>query len=308
MYTCLRPSRQGHLLKLCIAQCAQNEAHKFGKYDNNKPNEDSAIFDRLNRIFIICDGVSHHPIPNTNGNRYPEKSISRLAAKVFAATVHSGLINLLARPKPSDSEDSPHSYYEAKLRRSIEIGNQAVYSLNKTYFKDTPDFINHDLGSTCAIVAFIRDKTFYYCYIGDCAGYRLPKATDSSKPAWERFTANQVAPYEAWRDSLSSEERQESDFIPNRNRNIRNNRSHNLSYGVVTGQPEALDMFGHGHFAVGPDSPYSQIALASDGYELLFTKSPNLLITKETDLSDLAKRINEDDNHTDDTSIIVIGF
>lgn len=295
-------------LKLCIARCAQNEAQKFGKYKNKKPNEDSAIFDRLNRIFIICDGVSHHPIPKGDGNHYPEKSISRLAAKVFAASVHSGLVNLITRAAREASEDGADTYYKKTLQRSIEIGNKAVYSLNKTLFIPAPDFINHDLGSTCAIVAFIRDETFYYSYIGDCAGYRLPKAEEGNNPAWERFTKNQVAPYEAWRDSLPNEERRHSDFIPNRNRNIRNNKNHELGYGVVTGEPEALDMFHFGSFKVGSKSPYSQIALASDGYEFLFKESPNLVIGPKTDLSRLANEINTENQHTDDTSIIVIGF
>ena len=128
------------------------------------------------------------------------------------------------------------------------------------------------------------------------------------KPVWERFTKNQVAPYEAWRDSLPSEERRHSDFIINRNRTIRNKKNHDLGYGVVTGEPEALDMFHFGSFEVGSKSSYSQIALASDGYEILFKERPNLVIGQKTDLSGLANEINTENQHTDDTSIIVIGF
>lgn len=303
------PSLIRSTFTLCWVSCVQNQAMSIGKFINSKPNEDSAIFDPVREIFIVCDGVSHRPERTDRCHLYPPKSLSQMAANIFAVNVHSTLTNLLREKDKDSGQQPPRPDYSALLKTAVNIGNKAVLNLNVTHNNgQEPDFINADLGSTCAIVAFIRGGMFYYCYIGDCAGYRLPKATGTDTPTWERFTKNQVAAYEEWRDSQTQEERQKPEFIQNRNSYIRNNKDHDLGYGVITGEKKALDMVDYDSFPVGPQAPYSKVVLASDGYEALFLRRPEIVITTPGHLLSEALALERSNNVTDDKTIVVVGF
>lgn len=215
-------------------QITHSEAIQKNSKDYPKPLEDYLIADPENQIYIVLDGVSRDKIDGV----YPNPSPAAAVAKIFGEEVKKAL---LAEQIPTTPD--------ARLTSAIRTGNQAVANYNAQ--SDDWDFLPGVVG----IVTLIQDDTFYYAYNGDCYGRLIrdgsiqPLTTPQTQAIHDHkgeFTADQV-----------------------RNE-ICNNKSHPYSYGVYTGQPEAMDFVETGSFAL---TPGDRIVLSSDGMENLFADS-----------------------------------
>lgn len=224
-----------------------------------KPNEDFALTDSENGIYIIVDGVSRDKI---NGV-YPNPSPSEQVSKAFAECAYHYLCQ-----RPLDTEELLPVITEA-----FREGNEKVHECNKEYEGGF-------LPGTVGIIAVIREEKLFYGYIGDCVGLLIAK---NEKKQFTTCQTKQV--HDHIKEFTASQVRGE----------ICNNKNHPYAYGVLDGREGAMDFVLTGCLDL---TRCDGIVLATDGAEEIVgnLKCEELLSRSAADmLSDKSLTDNEDD-------------
>lgn len=192
----------------------------------DKPNEDLVLCDDNEKIYILLDGVSRDKINGVYPNPSPAKEVSELFAKVAFEYL----------------KNTKKKYDLNQIKNAFIEGNKAIADYNKDYAGDF-------LPGTVGIICLIADDELLYGYIGDCYG-RLIKASEI-----DLFTTCQTEKIAQHKKEFSAYE------IRNE---ICNNIEHPYSYGVLTGQAEAVEFVKMGSCSL---CDVDTIFLASDGLE-----------------------------------------
>lgn len=198
----------------------------------HKSNEDYALADDNNGIYIIVDGVSRDRLKGV----YPEPSPSRHVSELF---VHQAYECLKQNCLKMNSESI--------VKQAFESGNEKILEHNRSYVGDF-------LPGTVGIIVLVKDNKIFYGYIGDCTGVLL---SYSDK---KQFTSCQT--------KLIHEHVKEFSAFQIRNE-ICNNIEHPYSYGVLDGRKEAMNFVITGCMDF---VKYQGIILATDGAEEIINK------------------------------------
>lgn len=262
--------------------------------DNSKrkPNEDYFSFSLKHPIFAVADGVSRSINPEES---YPNPSGARLAAEEFCKVT----IEYLEEPFYSRIS-------EALIRGAMGIANARIRQLNDEY--DIPyklDYWTNDYFCTCGIVVAIKGNVLYYGCLGDC-GLIVFNRYD-----FPRFiSVNDVEPLEVIRDGLNfCSEKERMIFW---RQYLRNKPSENfLTYGVFTGEPEALHYCHIGKLELQEGD---SVFLYSDGFSRFLRLQEFRCLFQMLDGAELDQRIRElveteikkrnDDSLHDDKALI----
>lgn len=218
----------------------------------NRPNEDFYLISKKYVIFTVADGVSR---VKNEISTYPNPSGARLAAEEFCKNAVSYL------------EKNFKKANLKILRNAFNFADKAIFNLNKRYeINKKLNFLENDYFSTCGVVAFIKEDTLYYGYVGDC-GIRIYDKNDFLK----LISIDDVAPLEEWRDSRNFKSKKEREIIW---RKILRNKpkAPYLTYGVLTGESGAKYYY---HFGKIKLNSGNLIFLYSDGF-LYFLKQPKI--------------------------------
>lgn len=223
----------------------------------DKPNEDFVLCDDERNIYILLDGVSRDKV---NG-KYPHPSPAREVSELFAIEAYNYL------------KKNIRQYGLEKIKESFIKGNEAIERYNIKYNNDF-------LPGTVGIICVVDKDRLFYGYIGDCYG-RLIRNNEIVM-----FTKCQTEKIAIHRKEFSSSE------IRNR---ICNNIKHPYSYGVLTGQKEALDFVVLGEYSL---NNVDMVFLSSDGMEsFLGSLSRKDFVKREADyyLRNSVKEREDDD-------------
>lgn len=195
----------------------------------DKPNEDAFYCDIDEKIFIVLDGVSR----DRQNGAYPDPSPARDVSSLLIDTISAHLL------KPQSGMNNP---FEMMLS-AVSAGNMEVGRYNeKNRMHVFP-------AGAVGIVSLIAENSFYYSYIGDCCGWAI------GQNGCGMFTESQTRKvHEHIKQYTAGEVRG----------TICNSISHPDGYGVINGDPRAMDFLKMGRISL-QDVDY--ILLASDGME-----------------------------------------
>ncbi|MFQ8601088.1 MAG: PP2C family protein-serine/threonine phosphatase [Oscillospiraceae bacterium] len=212
----------------------------------NKPNEDYYLTDEANQIYMVLDGVTR------NHDEYTEmqqESPARTVSQLFAASVQRMLGGEAVRQKAPPE-------IKRILREAVEQANRdvAAYCAGKQW---------RYLPATVCVICMIIEQTAYYAYIGDCIGMLL---RDGQKI---RFTQEQTKLLSLFKEQFTKEQIQTQ---------ICNRAAHPYGYGVINGEPAAMDFLRISHIRLEPGDT---LLLASDGLSALLEFAPPEALQKE---------------------------
>jgi hypothetical protein len=200
-----------------------------------KPNEDFLVCDIAKNIFLVLDGVSR----DKENGVYPVPSPSSIVSKCFADSFFDYFISY-------GTEDILDS-----LKRSISYANSKIRDLN-TQNNILWDFLPGVVG----IILIIKNDVAFFAYLGDCIG-RI-----SNGKICNVFTESQTRLIQIHKAKYSASE------IRNE---ICNNIYHPHSYGVYTGQEEALNFVRYGNIKIKSGI---SIIISSDGLNYYLDNQP----------------------------------
>ncbi len=205
----------------------------------NKPNEDYYLTDEANRIYMVLDGVTRN---HDEYAQMQQESPARTVSRLFASSVQRTLVGAEMRQKTPDA-------IKRLLRDAIERANRdvAAYCAGKQW---------SFLPATVCVLCIVIEHTVYYAYIGDCIGMLL---RDGQKI---RFTQEQTKLLALFKKGLSKEQIQTQ---------ICNRAAHPYGYGVINGEPAAMDFLRISHIRLERGDT---LLLSSDGLSALMEFAP----------------------------------
>lgn len=225
---------------------ARSLLHKLARL----PVEDAFSIDEKNKIIAVADGVTRDPaqvLPNvrTLGGKarfvwgYPRPSPASEAANMFCRYLPAVLRNF-------DVKD------EKAMLSSFEQVNRAIKDWNDVFLngKDT-DYTLNDFAGCVASAAVLDRDAAHFAYIADC-GIAVVDGNGNLKSK----TADDGPSVHGKYYHESPELKNKRWELP-RTREIvrsvfRNNPAKEHSYGVLTGEPAAIDYVKAGSFKVCP--------------------------------------------------------
>lgn len=222
---------------------ASNLSSRFSRID--KPCED-AIWDS-DTVSVIADGTTRAPMV---GESYPSPSPSAVAAKRFVRAVDSHMRSNHHLPKSTALIDA------------FVHGNQVVADVNRSRLLDTNlDYLNNDLAGVVAAAAVIEGDKLHYAQIGDANIYlyrdgKLIQLTDTQ--------TDKSSDYRRSRGYKTGDKELDNQIRIEMRSEIRNNPSHPLSFGVMTGEQSALGFIRTGTIEIEPGDRF---LIATDGLE-----------------------------------------
>ncbi len=246
------------------------------------PNEDFLLTDELSGVFILVDGVTR-----TNfGQEYPSPSPAAIASERFSTAAYERLLG-------ADTINLPA---RERVLSAVRAGNSAVYFLNQMLFGDSIDYLGTDFAGTVGMIALTEGHSLIIGYTGDVRAYgtcnnevKLLTDIQTNKVAQLRKSSD------GWSDKTTLHIR----------RDIRNNSSHEMGFGVFTGEDASLDFVRILEVELGR---YDSVLLATDGIADIAGNDLGSLKTKDLEL--LADRAQEysksSGKKVDDIGLILI--
>jgi serine/threonine protein phosphatase PrpC len=276
-----------------------------------KPESEDATFAR-GSVLVVADGVSR--------NFYDKDVPSSPAAKASRSVTQ-----VLGSVLQSAPQDEPIT--REMFQRAFTLANESVQTVNaneeydidgtKTTLWENPDFFKRDLAGAVASAVVRRGNKVDYGFIGDCRIFAL---SPTGQVVWEALTpqTNKVSQAKEVFDSPSVKQLPPKDdpnypsdrikYIQRVHQEYRNNPSaDHPTYGVLTGQPEAVDdqYLVTGSFECEPDTV---IVLSSDGLDNYFSEEEfrNLVAhgTQE-EIADFIDNHPEIDKQLDDKALLI---
>lgn len=256
-----------------------NWAAAFSSYRNErrdctnlKPNEDGVRIDPATGLVVLADGITR--TPNTDGY-YPDPSPSAQAAELFCSRVVA-------------SRRGFSQVSIAALQSIVAQGNEAIREFNAERFP-RPDFARNDRAGVAMAIGIIEGNTLWLASIADCICVGIRNG-NPLRLAWEK-TSHSRAEY------LRLGE------IPARE-NLRNKPGNPLSYGALTGEPEALLFV---EYSKIPLDDISRLIFSSDGLLRIAQEEPNLLTSMSPgELVRHGRRLDAANNETDDKTVVTL--
>lgn len=202
-----------------------------------KRNEDYHIVDREKGIFLILDGVSR----DASNGVYETPDL--------VPDVVSALGNYIYQYLSDALNNSGRIDVGALLREAVSLGNAHIANMTYQYaFKP----------GAVGIVCVLHQQCFYYVFIGDCTGLVIHE-----DKTFTEFTESQTTKLHDYMKQYAETDgkRLSKDEIRNE---ICNNPASPLGYGVLDGNPRALDFVKASSICL---SARDVIVLCTDGIE-----------------------------------------
>lgn len=229
----------------------------------NKPNEDFSLCDDERGFYALVDGVSRDKI----GGIYPNPSPSADVSKIFVDSIYEYYKN----------HDLEVHDINNLLLDMVRYGNEQIQHYNQK-----KKWENDFLPGTVGIVGIIKYNTLFYAYIGDCYGIIV----NQQKELFTRCQTKEIAKHKGEFDSKT---------IRNY---ICNNKKHPFSYGVLNGDPSALDFLECGYRKLCEGE---KILLSTDGFYDAISQIPAVKLCNMS-----LDQIKEYSTDSDDKTLIII--
>ena len=249
-------------------------------------------------IFVVADGVTliQYILDKKD---YPNPSPAGDVARIFCEE----FIKI--------AEEKYNSFQESDIGKIFETVNEAVGKYNSEHgrTKETVDYWDNDFYAATAAFVIIKEDKVYWGSI--CDSY----VTHFDKNGLLKFCSpkcNELKQAEAPKfTSDTSDQKAKAMYAWNTNRNGINKNGERIGYGVVTGEPEALEYLSVGSFSIKQGD---LVAILTDGFEdyiklpefiSLFTSWPTDL---ESQIKNFTYKKAEEDPETfgHERSLIVI--
>lgn len=188
------------------------------------PREDALAANTERRIFIAADGVTRDWDALQRGEApYPNPSPATDAADAVAAAA----LDALEMTAPS----------EAALRYALEAANAAARAVNERWkLVENPDYLERDPAGAVAAVGWAAGNRLLCAWIGDC-GIAVVR---NGALAWlSRDQLDNVLAHLARHPAVYDDARRVYCRRDLRNRPEAGENGQPISYGVLTGEPEA---------------------------------------------------------------------
>ncbi len=183
-----------------------------------KPNEDALLALRDRGRFAVADGVTRF-LPE--GHQYPDPSPASGVAAIFCGYA----VRCMQGVRP-----------ETEIRKAFRDANVWIRRFNDEngITKETTDYLEKDFACCVGILGVLAGNRLHYGYIGDCG---LMVFNQSLKPI--HLTPNNLAPLERFKEGCGFSSKKERTLWWRRDMRNKPDTRH-LTYGVLTGEPEAL--------------------------------------------------------------------
>lgn len=267
------------------------------KQADDKPNEDCVLANDPGGIYVVADGVTwllreHVPYPCPSGGQ--------IAARTVCETIFR-ILSVAMLERRGDI---------ALLRYAIDCANAELASLNRNR-RDNLDLVYEDFFSAVVTASLVRNSKLVYGHIGDCILAKIDRSGLSI------FTEQQTAAVSQFckraRSKMAYEELVRTVHAKFRNRLDIDDLGNTIGYGVLTGEPTALNFLRCGSVNVDPGSTF---VLVTDGCQTLMQERPDEFRrllgdtrywpTDVNYLIELASDLEEQKNiRSDDKSIVV---
>ncbi len=252
----------------------------------HKPEDSfgSYTYNDEQKIMVVGDGVTRDPclkLPDTSTDlgkllflsRYPRMSPARIASEIFVREFKKTMIE--TRPKDRD---------ERAIREGFRRANEEIERWNKRNIPN-PDYLVDDFAGCVGSGLSYYNGVLTYGFISDCgiAVYdsqgNLKFKTDDDGPSKydEAMTKNLKIRGLTWRDS---------EFRRTIRRDFRNKPDSPNSYGVLTGEREAMTYVHNGRIEV---RPREHIAVFSDGLVDIIQSGEFIDMLKQGNFSGMEK-------------------
>lgn len=193
----------------------------------DKPNEDYYLCDDKRNIYILVDGVSR----DREQGRYPNPSPALDVSKIFVKKAYEYIVEYYEKS----------NNYLNLLFEAIKEGNYAIKEYNSERVWE-----DNFYPGTVGVLIILKEKNMYYSYIGDCYGIII----NEEKNIFTECQTEKIAEHK-------------KEFRASEIRNlICNNKQHPYSYGVLNGNPYAMDFVVQGEIDIEAND---KILLCSDG-------------------------------------------
>ncbi|WKZ56132.1 MAG: hypothetical protein QY326_05175 [Bdellovibrionota bacterium] len=255
----------------------QHLSHKSSISD--KPNEDALLVDLDNRIYALADGVSR--LRGADG-MYPNPSPA------------SEVAQLLVTQASQFIADSVPPITVRLLEEALRVAGSSIANYNKEKFPN-PDFGINDYAGAVGIVGSIGINTLRYAYIGDCVGLLVRGG------AIRNLTVNQTEGIEAYIRTNKGTPNLEQTI----RREIRNNESHPLSWGVLTGEDKSAAFIKSGELSLNKGD---RVVFCSDGLLGVVSRYSALLAEgSANEIVNAMLKLEDDGSYrSDDKTLILI--
>jgi serine/threonine protein phosphatase PrpC len=212
----------------------------------DKPFEDAYAISDDSRAFCIADGVTRSRL---ECGAYPNPSPASIAAELVTTT----MVASLSKAQAGSVTDG-----FSLLERAMASANASV----RKYASTLPpvDYWGYDLPGAVSTAVVLTDAGAAYAHIGDTALFHLAGETQLT-----RVTTDHTLPLERWAEEHQYLSRQRRLMVARTL--FRNNNKATPSYGVLTGESEALGFVEYG--SLSPNSG-DFLLLMSDGMGPLF--------------------------------------
>lgn len=204
-----------------------------------KPNEDVYAFDEENGFAVLLDGVSR----DRENGVYPVPSPALEVSQMFSDFCMS------KERECGEASEKADCIGPDVLARFFRDGNEMLRDYNAALSHYFP-------AGTVGILISVREGMAHYAYIGDCNGLII---RNGEKRLFTEKQTLQVAMHK--KELTTSQIRYE----------ICNHASHPYGYGVLDGNPGAMDFVRTGSIAIMPGDV---ILLYSDGAERVLDSLP----------------------------------
>lgn len=212
----------------------------------DKPYEDWAIIDEAHGVFCVADGVTR--IRNQN-QIYPTPSPATEAAKIASREI----VDFIAAHSVYSESDALLILKEAFLTANMKI---------KDYASTLPaaDFLWNDLPGCVATTVVLRNNRAIYAHLGDTVLAHIQDGLEFAK-----LTTDQTKSVLLWASQNKSMNTLER--LAAIRKSFRNRLGTAESYGVLTGEEEAISFIEYGsrQLAVG-----DRLLLFTDGLSRWF--------------------------------------
>jgi hypothetical protein len=276
-----------------------SEKKNWKLHGDGHPQEDFLIVSDKYPIYIVADGVTLIQFL-IEGKEYPSPSPAGEVARIFCAHALKA------------AEDLYETFEEENIKDVFKKGNDAVreYNLSQGRTSETTDFWHNDLYAATAAFSLIKEGKVYWGTI--CDSYIITSSEGGEinfrSPDCDDLTEDKL-PIFAGGDS----QRSKAEYSWKFRRNRINDQGKRVGYGVVTGEPEALEYLSSGSFEIGAGD---LLLVLTDGFEE-YTKLPEFIsLLKNNDqelISSLkaftTKKAEEDpDKYGHERSLIAVKF
>jgi serine/threonine protein phosphatase PrpC len=249
---------------------------------SDKPNEDALRVDTARCILAIADGVSRL---RAEDGTYPNPSPASAVALLLVDTAADFLTHVV--------DGAGKGCTETDCCTALRRANAAIADYNSR-FVPHPDYGVNDLAGAVGICGAICNSEFVYAYIGDCLGCYF-SGTESLA-----LTINQTSGIEEY----IRQNKRMPNLEQTIRREIRNNSSHPLAWGALTGERSAETFITTGRVSL---SKGSRILLSSDGLlSILSTQQDLARLMTPQELIDATLELEAEGKvRTDDKTVII---